>query len=668
MTPQELLLANGITTLRSYAPGDYSTICPRCSHARKRVNQKLPVLSIKIDGNGACWCCHHCQWSGPEKGTGGNGEAPLKYHLYSQTLRKVRNQPGRVPKCYWQHLNGSGEWEPGSGGAKTAPMLYRFDEAREAIAAGEVIAIVEGEKDVDSLWRIGIPATCNAHGASDPSKNQKPKWTRAHSKQLAEAKIVILNDNDPAGYAHAEAIKVCSTGIVKQVRRLDLKNDWPDIGAGNDVSDWLNGGGGTAERLLELIEAAPVIAARTSIERRPWFDDLRKTDKGAAIADLRNVLIALRSEPGYSDAFAFDEMMQACKIMSQPPIAKGAQAGPATPRILDPEDVTRTQEWLQAMGISRIGHDVVAHAVELMGRERRFHPLRDWLDKLEWDGEPRLGTWLRDYLGTPDDEYHRQIGAMFLIAMVARIFEPGCQSDYMIVLEGPQGEEKSKLCRAIAGDEYFSDHLPKIDSDQVRLSAHLRGKWLVEIAELSAFSKAEAEALKAFITRRVEIYTPKYGRVERHEPRQCLFVGTTNNDDYIKDDTGGRRYWPVTVFDIDLDGFIDAREQLFAEAVAAYREGKPYWPDRQFEKTEIAPLQEQRQFEDAWTEDVLKLVEGKASTTTWEVGQGLGFELSRFDVAIQRRIASILRKAKWKRGRSRKTGCAVWRNPAHLPF
>jgi hypothetical protein len=661
MSPEELLHANGITTLRSYATGNYSTTCPRCSSARKRDHQKLPVLSVKIDGDGACWCCHHCGWEGPEKGTGGNGAAqPLKCHFYGESLRKVKNQPGRVPRFFWQYLNGSGEWTTGTGGAKTATMLYRITEACAALAAGETIAIAEGERDVDSLWRLGIPAVCNSSGASQPGK--KPKWTSAHSKQLAGANLVVLNDNDVAGYAHAEAIVNCSTGVAKQVRRLDLKDEWPEIGQGNDVSDWL-ANGGTAQRLYELIEAAPVVAC----ERPPWFDDLRKTEKGAVIADIRNVLIALRAEPGYSDVFAFDEMLKACKIVTQPPIAEGAKAGPPTPRILDPEDVTRTQEWLQAMGISRVGHDVVACAVELMGRERRFHPLRDWLDKLEWDSEPRLGTWLRDYLGTPDDEYHRQIGAMFLIAMVARIYEPGCQSDYMIELEGPQGEEKSKLCRAIAGDEYFSDHLPKIDSDQVRLSAHLRGKWLIEIAELSAFSKAEAEALKAFITRRVEIYTPKYGRVERHEPRQCLLIGTTNNDDYIKDDTGGRRYWPVVVYKIDLDGFTDAREQLFAEAVAAYREGKPYWPDRQLEKTEIAPLQDQRQFEDAWTDEVLKLLEGKTSTTMWEIGEALGFELPRFDVAVQRRIASILRKAKWKRGRSHKTGCAVWRDTVRLP-
>src|SRR5262249_51862703 len=184
----------------------------------------------------ACWCCHHCGWEGPEKGSDGATE-PLMCFYYGDSLRKVRNKPGRIPKCFWQYLNGSGEWETGTGGVKTGPMLYRMEEVREAIVAGETVAIVEGEKDVDSLWCIGIAATCNSAGASEPGK--KPKWYPVHSEQLAGARIVVLNDHDDAGYAHADATVKCSTGIAKEIRRLDLKDTWPEIVQGNDVSDWL---------------------------------------------------------------------------------------------------------------------------------------------------------------------------------------------------------------------------------------------------------------------------------------------------------------------------------------------------------------------------------------------------------------------------------------------
>jgi DNA primase len=130
-------------------------------------------------------------------------------------------------------------------------------EVNEAIALGHEIAIVEGEKDADNLWKIGIPATCNAHGAADPTKNQKPKWKVVHSLQLAGADIVVFNDNDVAGYAHAKATCQCSLGACRRVRRLDLKLHWPDMPEGADVSDWLALPGNSREKLDALMAMAP---------------------------------------------------------------------------------------------------------------------------------------------------------------------------------------------------------------------------------------------------------------------------------------------------------------------------------------------------------------------------------------------------------------------------
>jgi predicted P-loop ATPase len=393
-----------------------------------------------------------------------------------------------------------------------------------------------------------------------------------------------------------------------------------------------------------------------------WHAKLLTDDRDRPIAEHANVLIALRNEPGMAFAVSFNEMSQRSLAMTAWPIAPGAGEGAETPHEITDDDISRLQEWLQHSGLPRIGRETVRDGIEEYARERRIHPLRDKLTAIEWDGVPRVGTWLHACLGCPDDDYHVQIGTCFLISMVARIIEPGCKVDYMMVLEGPQGEEKSKFCQALAGgDEYFSEHLPRIDSDPIRLSMHLRGKWLIEVSELAAFLKADPEAMKHFTSRRHEQYTPKYGRSEVIEPRQCVFIGTTNEDDYIRDVTGGRRYWPVKVVRVDIAALEGMRDQLFAEAHQLYREGVHWWPEREFEKQVIAPVQDGRQWHDAWAERVEPLVSARSQITISELAQLLGLDTNRLDRMAQRRLADILRSLGWRKVRST-NGARVWRN------
>jgi hypothetical protein len=261
MTPQEFLNANGIY-LKSYAPGRYYTTCPQCSRDRHgAAHQRAKVFGVTIEGDSVHWGCNHCGWTGPEKGTGkSNGHdrgfaATYDYCDAGGILRfqKVRNPPGSNVPFWMRRPDGNGGWIKDTKGVDTN-LLYRLPEVSEAIALGHTILVVEGEKDADNLWRINIPATCNAHGASKP--DQKPKWRIEHSEQLRGADIIVMPDHDPQGYAHAEATCSLSTGITKRVRRLDLAKHWPECPEGGDVSDWL-AAGHTREELDALIGRAP---------------------------------------------------------------------------------------------------------------------------------------------------------------------------------------------------------------------------------------------------------------------------------------------------------------------------------------------------------------------------------------------------------------------------
>jgi predicted P-loop ATPase len=374
---------------------------------------------------------------------------------------------------------------------------------------------------------------------------------------------------------------------------------------------------------------------RAEANSPPWLSEAIKDKSGKPLANLANALLGLRSDPKFRDALAFDEMLRVTTLDGVP---------------IKDTDVTAIQEYLQHAGLHWLAKDAAHSAVDQRASERPFHPVRDYLNGLKWDKQQRIGAWLSSYLGVERKRYSAAIGRMFLIAMVARIFKPGCQADYMLILEGPQGEMKSTACKVLGG-AWFSDNLPEVTGGK-DVSQHLRGKWLLEIAEMHAMNRAEAAQLKAFVTRTDERYRPPYGRKEVIEPRQCVFVGTTNRNTYLRDETGGRRFWPVITGKIDVEAMRRDRDQLFAEAVHAYRTGEHWWPDRKFEAEHVAREQEARYESDAWEEIILPWLDSQTRVSVSQVArEALHMETGRIGTLDQRRIATILERLQWKRGR-----------------
>jgi predicted P-loop ATPase len=389
-----------------------------------------------------------------------------------------------------------------------------------------------------------------------------------------------------------------------------------------------------------------------------WLSKCICDSKGRPLPILANALIALRHDDALRDAFAFDEMLRAAMILHEIGQPLGGELREPLP--LTDKDITDLQEWMQQAGLPHISHENVRWAVDSFARDHAYHPVVDYLDGLRWDQTPRLDTWLIEYLGVEQNDYSQAVGPMFLISMVARIYEPGCKADHMMVLEGPQGELKSSACELLAGG-WFSDNLPDITSGK-DVSQHLRGKWLIEVSEMHALNKAEASLLKSFISRTIERYRPPYGRLEVIEPRQCVFVGTSNKEAYLRDETGGRRFWPAKTGVINLTTLEADRDQLFAEAVARYRAGEAWWPDKTFEREHIAPQQEARYESDAWEEPIREHLELTSQTTILQIAKSaLDFEkVDRLGTVDQRRIAAILTSLGWKRKREGGTGRKIW--------
>ncbi|NEI57460.1 virulence-associated E family protein [Rhizobium leguminosarum] len=365
-----------------------------------------------------------------------------------------------------------------------------------------------------------------------------------------------------------------------------------------------------------------------------------------------NVARAFRFAPDLKGALALNEMSGQIEVRRPLPTIAAGAARPAG-RGIDDTDAILLTEWIQMEAHwFNLTTKMVQEGIVAAAAENRFHPVRNYLDALVWDGKARVPGWMATYLGARREPYENTVGLMWLVSAVARIYQPGCQCDYLPVFEGEQGLGKSTALK-ILGGEWFTDAMPH-DLSSKDASISLRGKWIIEIAEMASMSRADSNALKAYITRRQEDYRPPFGRYNVTEPRQSVFAGTINPtaDGYLKDSTGARRFWPVKVSRLATGALERDRDQLWAEAVHHYRSGVRWWPEADFERRVFAPEQEQRRQADAWAGPVLEYIANRSEATLVAIGEeALGLIRSRIGKAEQGRITEILTAEGWRRGR-----------------
>jgi predicted P-loop ATPase len=228
----------------------------------------------------------------------------------------------------------------------------------------------------------------------------------------------------------------------------------------------------------------------------------------------------------------------------------------------------------------------------------------------------------------------------------------------MLVLEGLQEAGKSSLFRVIGG-EYFTDDVHDLASKDAVMA--ISRAWIVELPELSSLGRAEVELIKAFLSRQVDRIRPPYGRAIVEMPRRCIFGGTTNRADYLKDDTGNRRFWPVGVGLVDLAALEADREQLLAEAVASWLGGAPLYLPREVRADHAEAVEERRQ-EDPWETEIARWLVGRAWATSAEVlGSALQIPTDRWSRSDQMRAGQVLARLGWKKRRVRVGATLEWR-------
>lgn len=334
-----------------------------------------------------------------------------------------------------------------------------------------------------------------------------------------------------------------------------------------------------ADRAEEAMEDFDTLPDENPTEAEDWRQKLKVTEKGAIAQTIENAVVILRNDPKLKDCLALNEMEHTIVTRRSLPWRKVKTVS----QWVDADDASLRYYLERVYGIS--SKDRVFDAVNVVASENTFHPVRDYLDGCVWDGVPRVETLLVDYLGAEDTEYTRAVTRKALVAAVARIYRPGCKFDYMLTIQGQQGLGKSALIAKLGG-KWFSDSFTTLQGKDAY--EQVQGVWIMEVGELAGMRKAEAETIKLYISKQVDRFRPAYGRRLQEFPRQCIFIGTTNETQFLRDTTGNRRFWVVDTPNTPAKSMWDdltpeVVKQVWAEAVQFYLAGEDLYLPRSLE-------------------------------------------------------------------------------------
>lgn len=596
---------------RSGAPrGDTQRAAPATAPAAKPKSDWVPVMPVPDD---ALKVSHDHPHYGRAEGIWAYRDRAGALLGY---IRRFRNSEGGkeiLPLCWCRNaVTGERKWHPV---AFPQPRpLYGLWELGDDLSA--IVLIVEGEKCREAAReRLGDKfRLISWPGGAKAIK--KVDWS-----PLAGRTVLIWPDCDAAkdkegaikpageqpGVMAAEQIAELLQGVgAARVRIVDIPGPG-EKPAGWDVADAI-AEGWTDEQLLELLRRQrPPASAGTStpvgagagdaVVDDAWRD--RLTFRNGRPYDCReNVIYVLRDHPAWSGVLGADTFSKRISVRRESPL--GHQVGAEWTAN---DDIAAAMWLAEQEGLQVRNLDTIAHSVRFVAKLAPFHPVREFLEALKWDERARVDGWMPLYLGAEDTPYHRKVGRYFLINMIRRIFEPGCVMRSVPVLEGAQDKGKSRAVKALA-EPWFSDTTFKVgDKDSFQ---QIQGVWVYEISELESFTRAEATAVKAFISSTEDNFRAPYERQNERHARQTAFAATTNATEYLKDWTGNTRFWPVACGQrIDLDGIASAREQLLAEAVALYRLGERAFPTAEEQAALFTPVQDARMMAHPWLELII---------------------------------------------------------------